>query len=73
MQKRSISLPLALLIGATRGILGVGIGLLLSEKLRKRPRRKLGLALAGAGALSTIPLALRTHRRMTPSEGLIAD
>jgi hypothetical protein len=76
MQKRSISLPLAALIGATRGILGIGIGLLLSEKLRKRRRRKVGMALAGAGALSTIPLAIRAfaeHRRVMPREGLIAD
>ncbi len=76
MQKRTVSLALAILIGATRGILGIGVGLLLSEKLRRRDRRKVGAALAGAGALSTIPLAIRAfaeHRRVSPREGLIAD
>jgi hypothetical protein len=76
MQKRSIPLPLAILMAATRGVLGLGLGLLLSDKLRRRNRRKIGAALAGAGALSTIPLAIRVfadRNRVRPSEGLMAD
>ncbi|NVB85758.1 MAG: hypothetical protein HOV81_45760 [Kofleriaceae bacterium] len=76
MQKRKVSLPLAMLMSATRGILGIGLGLLLAERLRRRRRRKLGAALAGAGALSTIPLAIRAfseRTRVRPMEGLYAD
>jgi hypothetical protein len=76
MQKRKVSLPLAILFSATRGILGIGLGLLLSERLRRKRRRKLGAALAGAGAVSTIPLAIRAfveRNRVRPSEGLYAD
>lgn len=76
MQKRKISVPLAILFGATRAILGVGIGLLLSDRFRRKRRRKLGAALAGAGAISTVPLAVRAfaeRRRVRPMEGLYAD
>ena len=52
------------LIAATRGLLGIGIGLLLSEKLRHaRHRRTLGRTLAAIGLLSTVPLGLRVFRR----------
>lgn len=76
MQKRSVSLPFAIVMSATRGILGIGLGLLLSGKLRRRNRTKIGAALAGAGALSTIPLAIRAfadRSRVRPTEGLMAD
>jgi hypothetical protein len=46
------------LLSGTRVALGVGIGMLLSRRLSNKRRRAIGLALAGAGALSTIPLAI---------------
>jgi hypothetical protein len=76
MQKRKVSLPLAMIMSATRAILGVGLGLLLSDRLRRKRRKKLGAALAGAGALSTIPLAIRAFAERKggrPMEGLYAD
>ena len=51
------------LIAITRGVLGLGIGLLLAERIRKHQRRRLGAALAGIGALSSIPLGIRLLRR----------
>jgi hypothetical protein len=45
-------------IAGTRVALGVGIGLLLSEKLNKDQRRNAGWALFGVGGLTTIPIVL---------------
>ncbi len=44
------------LIAATRGMLGAGIGLLLSRKIPEKRRRKIGVALVTVGAISTVPL-----------------
>ncbi len=65
MQEGRVTLPLPLLgaIGATRGLLGLGIGLLVADRLDTRPRKILGLALLGVGAATTIPLALTVFRR----------
>ena len=63
MLQRRISMIELGLIAATRGMLGVGIGLLISLRLKRRRRRVVGSALAAAGALSTIPLAFRVLRR----------
>ena len=52
----SISLPTLMLVAATRGMLGAGIGLLLAERLGPR-RVRIGRTLLAIGALSTIPLA----------------
>jgi hypothetical protein len=74
--QRKVSLPVAMIMSATRGILGLGLGLLLADRLRRRKRRKLGAALAGAGALSTIPLAIHAftgRKGGRPLEGLYAD
>jgi hypothetical protein len=65
---RTITLPLPLLgfVVATRAALGVGIGLLLAERLSGEQRRALGLTLVGVGAVTTIPAARflwgRRHR-----------
>ena len=63
MKERSIALPQLALIGATRGMLGVGIGLLVAPRLDKDHRKLVGTILAAIGALSTIPLAIRVFRR----------
>ena len=65
MRKTSLALPVIALIGATRGMLGAGIGLLLAERMDPERRAKLGRILFAIGALSTIPLAtavLRSRR-----------
>ena len=58
LRERSITLPELILIAGTRAAIGVGVGLLLKEKLNKDQRRGAGLALVILGGLSTIPLAL---------------
>jgi len=58
MKKASVSFPELMLMAGTRVALGVGIGLLLSEKLSREARRSAGFALLGVGALTTIPLAI---------------
>jgi CBS domain-containing protein len=58
LRERSITLPELILIAGTRAAIGVGVGLLLKEKLNKDQRRGAGLALVILGGLSTIPLAM---------------
>jgi hypothetical protein len=47
-----------MLIAGTRVALGVGLGLLIADKLSHDARMSAGLALLSVGALSTVPLAL---------------
>jgi len=54
-----LSLPTLASVAATRGMLGVGAGLLLAPKVGDKRRRTVGLALLGIGVASTIPIALR--------------
>ena len=56
---KSIDLPVPLLgaVAATRGMLGMGAGLLLADTLSGRRRRAVGWALVAVGVLSTVPLA----------------
>ena len=63
--------PELMLIGATRGLLGVGLGLLLSGKLSRDRRVATGFVLAAIGVLSTIPLGIRVfgRRRAVASNG----
>lgn len=64
MREIRLGAPQLFLIGATRGLLGVGIGLLLSGRLGRRRRRTVGATLAIIGGLSTIPLALGVLPRL---------
>jgi hypothetical protein len=50
------------LLAGTRVALGIGIGLLLARRLSHRKGAVLGIALTGAGALSTIPIAIAIGR-----------
>ena len=62
---KSIALPIPLLgaIAATRGMLGMGVGLLLAQSLSDRRRTKVGWALVAVGVLSTLPLAAHVISR----------
>jgi hypothetical protein len=59
--KRSlqISVPTLVSVAVTRALMGVGAGMLLSKKIARRRRRRVGLTLFALGAASTIPIALR--------------
>lgn len=61
MFKNRLSVQELAFIAVTRVALGVGIGFLLSGKLRRSRRKRAGIALAIAGGLTTIPLAIRVR------------
>lgn len=58
------------LLASTRVALGIGIGLLMSRRLREGARRRAGRTLLAIGALTTIPLVrrLRAARHTVPEE-----
>lgn len=62
-QVSQVTLPLPLLFGivATRAALGVGIGLLIADRLKDR-RQAVGAVLVAVGAVTTIPAALALMR-----------
>ena len=58
LKERMVTIPELMLIGGTRVALGLGIGLLIRDKLNKDQRKAAGLALLIVGAVTTIPLAI---------------
>ena len=58
MMERRVTVPELILIAGTRVALGIGIGLLLSERFNKDQRKAAGWALAALGAATTIPLGI---------------
>jgi hypothetical protein len=58
MQNRLFTLPELAFIAGTRGMLGAGIGLLLSGKMTESQRRSVGLTLLTVGVVTTIPAAM---------------
>ena len=68
MRETRVSLPELGLVAMTRAALGVGIGLLLSERIGESARRAVGWALVLSGALVTIPLALEVLHKGRISE-----
>jgi hypothetical protein len=67
---RKVDIPLHELafIAGTRGMLGAGLGLLLSDYLRPESRKAVGWTLIALGAATTIPIAksVFSHQRLTP-------
>ena len=59
LKERGLTVPEIMLIAGTRVALGVGIGLLLSDRLNKDQRKAAGWALLGVGVATTIPLVIR--------------
>jgi hypothetical protein len=64
-KKKTLTLPLPLLgaLAATRGMLGTGLGLLLSKRIAERKRRAVGWTLLAIGVASTVPIAAAVLRR----------
>jgi len=54
-----LSWPTLVAVAATRGMMGVGAGILLAPRIERTRRRTVGLALFALGLASTIPLAAR--------------
>jgi uncharacterized membrane protein YfcA len=68
MRKIQITLPELALVAGTRGMLGVGIGLLLADRLPQAQRKAVGWTLATIGLLTTIPLAIEVFGEIQPAE-----
>jgi hypothetical protein len=58
-----ISVPELILVAVTRGAIGVGVGLLIANRLSRKRRKTLGLPLFVLGALSSIPIAIRIFHK----------
>ena len=56
MKAKILTVPEIAQLAVTRVALGVGIGLVLSDKLHDEQRKKLGWTLFTVGALSTFPI-----------------
>jgi O-antigen ligase len=69
MKNVVLNLPTFGFIVSTRAALGVGIGLLLSERLLIQRRRALGATLIALGAVTTVPAALSVIRGLRRSNG----
>ena len=75
MKTLTLDVPTFGFVVATRAMLGVGIGLLLSGRLAKDRRRTIGFTLAALGAASTVPAlfeVLREQRRYVSAPSPIA-
>ena len=58
MKRLLIELPTLGFIVATRAALGVGLGLLLSERIPQSRRRSAAMALIAVGAVTTVPAVM---------------
>jgi hypothetical protein len=56
LTERAFTIPEIMLVVGTRVALGVGVGLLISDRLTKDQRKGAGWALLAVGVLSTIPI-----------------
>ena len=56
MKQRSLTIPQIGLIASTRVALGVGIGILISERLKRDQRKAAGWSLLGVGLITTVPI-----------------
>ena len=56
LTEKAFTIPEIMLIAGTRIALGVGIGLLLSDRLNKDQRSAVGRALLTVGVMTTIPI-----------------
>ena len=72
---RSVTVPLPLFgfVVATRAALGLGLGLLLANRLRPDTRRRLGRALVGVGAATTIPAVRALSHRLRTAQRVDRD
>lgn len=57
LTRKALTIPEIMLIGGTRVALGIGLGLLMSDRLNKDQRKAAGWALFAIGVLTTIPIA----------------
>lgn len=68
MKSVLLTMPTFGFIVATRAALGVGIGLLISERVTVQRRRAIGAALVAIGAATTVPAAVSVIRSLRRSK-----
>jgi hypothetical protein len=68
MKSVLLNLPTLGFIVSTRAALGVGVGLLMSERVPAQQRRAIGAALVAIGAATTVPAAMSVIRSMRRSK-----
>jgi hypothetical protein len=56
MKRVPLSVPELAIISGTRAALGMGIGLLIADRLTAERRKGVGVALLGVGLISTVPI-----------------
>jgi hypothetical protein len=56
LTERAVTIPEVMLIAGTRVALGIGLGLLISDRLNEDQRKTAGWALFGVGVMTTIPI-----------------
>ena len=68
MKSVLLNLPTLGFIVSTRAALGVGIGLLMSERVPVQRRRAIGATLIALGAATTVPAAMAVIRNVRRSK-----
>jgi hypothetical protein len=63
MMDIDLNLPTLGFVVMTRALLGMGIGLLLANRLSRDQRRAIGLTLVAVGTATTVPAALAVFGR----------
>jgi len=56
LTQRAVTIPEVMWIAGTRVALGIGLGLLISDRLNEDQRKAAGWALIGVGVMTTIPI-----------------
>ena len=72
MKQLALNLPTFGFVVMTRALLGVGVGLLVSERLSPEQRRAVGLTLVLVGVATTIPAAIAVLGGMEGQKALAA-
>jgi len=67
MKELVLALPTFAFTVSTRVALGIGVGLLISERIPLRRRRAIGSTLVGVGAATTIPILMSLRRSIRTS------
>ena len=63
MKRFDVSFPELAFVAATRGMVGAGVGLLVSDFVPREQRRAIGWTLLAIGALTTVPIAATVFGR----------
>jgi len=69
-RRYNVTFPELGVLAVTRGLIGLGAGLLLANRISREKRKAIGLPLFIGGVLSTIPIAMHIFNgKVDSSEG----